>query len=180
MCLCNAINKVLQWDDGVIRYSYCDDSSSAAPVIPFLYSLCLCAVWGSGFWVILLGVNTSASTTQAKHETDAIIFEIHDRKPDPNKLEKVNSDWVFAPPLPPFFFLPFVDYQFTDIMSERPMMEDRRANLQRMKSKRVNLKRTQTIRFAAAKHDHLLNAVTWDVFAPPPSNSIKVSPAEKG
>jgi len=42
-----------------------------------------------------------------------------------------------------------------------------------MKTKRLNLKRTQTINFAAAKHDHLLNAVTWDVFAPPPSNSVK-------
>lgn len=45
----------------------------------------------------------------------------------------------------------------------------------RMKSKRNRLRRAQTIKNVNAKHDYLLNARTWDVFAPPPSNSVKVS-----
>ena len=64
--------------------------------------------------------------------------------------------------------------------------EDRRAGLQKMKDfksrrsggiggMRAQMRRNQTIKIAQARHDYLLNAVTWDVFAPPPSNSVKVS-----
>jgi hypothetical protein len=61
-------------------------------------------------------------------------------------------------------------------MSDNMASEDRRAKLQRMKSKRSHERRAESIFSEASKDTQLLSAVTWDIFCPPPINSIKVIP----
>ena len=53
--------------------------------------------------------------------------------------------------------------------------DERRAKLQKLKSKKSHVRRAQSVSTEASKNTQLLEAVTWDIFSPPPLNSVKVS-----